>query len=550
MKLILILVLCSLVVPHIQAQHFDYSEARQLAIQAGGRKKPLDTFALESMQNITGRRSLTLPQTGQRFTPMDFLCSVWFDEAFWQSAPLVLVSHRDLRAQLGLATDQKRFSWEVLEQNAALDTYYKQVRSKHARKEELAPLEKEAELVLGRMFFLEAIGRGEALRMVPSAGDLDGKWTSINAMSLDYSRSATDRLNGLLTQVSKSFLNGDKTGFVSATETLRKELAALAPGSYPSSSVIQREIHYHQLHPFRWAWIFYLGAFLFLSLARARWAVGLGNGLFSIGIGMHIYGFVLRGLIAGRAPVTNMYESVVWVSLGVTVLAFVYSRIYKTKSYLLAAVPIAVFGLILADLLPSVLDPKIGPLPPVLRDNFWLVTHVLTITIGYAAFALAFALGHVVLALSLVKNSSAFDKSHLHLLVYRMLQFGILLLAVGTILGGVWANYSWGRFWGWDPKETWALIALLLYIFALHGRIAGWWGSFGLSVAAVVCFNGVLMAWYGVNFVLGKGLHSYGFGTGGSGWVAAFIILDLVFVLVCIERRVRSLAMKDEVQTA
>ena len=96
------------------------------------------------------------------------------------------------------------------------------------------------------------------------------------------------------------------------------------------------------------------------------------------------------------------------------------------------------------------------------------------------------------------------------------MQVGVLLIAAGTILGGVWADYSWGRFWGWDPKEVWALITLLVYLIPLHGRFAGWVNTFGLVVASVVCFLSVVMAWYGVNFVLGVGLHSYGFAEGGS----------------------------------
>jgi energy-coupling factor transporter transmembrane protein EcfT len=110
------------------------------------------------------------------------------------------------------------------------------------------------------------------------------------------------------------------------------------------------------------------------------------------------------------------------------------------------------------------------------------------------------------------------------------------LLAVGTILGGVWANYSWGRFWDWDPKEVWALVTLLAYLFVLHGRIAGKWAGFGMSVGAILCFLCVLMAWYGVNFVLGVGLHSYGFGSGGFGYALAFVIAELVFVAIAVVR--------------
>ena len=100
--------------------------------------------------------------------------------------------------------------------------------------------------------------------------------------------------------------------------------------------------------------------------------------------------------------------------------------------------------------------------------------------------------------------------------IYRSMQVGILLVAAGTFLGGWWADVSWGRFWGWDPKEVWALITLLVYLIPLHGRFAGWVNTFWLVMASVVCFLSVLMAWYGVNFVLGVGLHSYGFTEGGS----------------------------------
>jgi ABC-type transport system involved in cytochrome c biogenesis permease subunit len=117
----------------------------------------------------------------------------------------------------------------------------------------------------------------------------------------------------------------------------------------------------------------------------------------------------------------------------------------------------------------------------------------------------------------------------LNQLSYRALMFGTVLLAAGTILGGIWADYSWGRFWGWDPKEVWALIALLAYMAVLHGRYAGWVGRFAFPLWTVICFSTVVMAWYGVNFVLGAGLHSYGFSTGGQAAVATFLLLQTLY---------------------
>ena len=112
--------------------------------------------------------------------------------------------------------------------------------------------------------------------------------------------------------------------------------------------------------------------------------------------------------------------------------------------------------------------------------------------------------------------------------IYRTMQVGVLLIAAGTILGGVWADYSWGRFWGWDPKEVWALITLLVYLIPLHGRFAGWVNTFGLVVSSVVCFLSVVMAWYGVNFVLGVGLHSYGFTEGGGQGIVTGVVLAVL----------------------
>ena len=179
------------------------------------------------------------------------------------------------------------------------------------------------------------------------------------------------------------------------------------------------------------------------------------------------------------------------------------------------------------------LPENIDPLVPVLRNNYWLTIHVLTITLSYAAFALAMGFGHIVLFRYLRESArQAVEDKQMHFWLYRVLQLGVLLLAAGTILGGVWANYSWGRFWGWDPKETWALITLLCYIVVLHGRLAGWWRDFGLAVGSVVCFLSVVMAWYGVNFVLGTGLHSYGFGIGGESYVMTAVALDFIYVTV------------------
>ena len=206
--------------------------------------------------------------------------------------------------------------------------------------------------------------------------------------------------------------------------------------------------------------------------------------------------------------------------------------------------------LLLVQQIPVAVPGSIEPLQPVLRDNFWLSTHVLTETASYGAFALAMGFGHLLLARYILDPWAARREHALHFWLYRVLQLGVLLLAVGTILGAVWANYSWGRYWGWDPKETWAFITFLCYIVAIHGRIAGWWGQFGLAVASVGGFAAVVMAWYGVNFWLGKGLHSYGRGVGGEGYVVAFLCLDAFFLAAACWRQAHARGPIPAAETA
>jgi ABC-type transport system involved in cytochrome c biogenesis permease subunit len=282
------------------------------------------------------------------------------------------------------------------------------------------------------------------------------------------------------------------------------------------------------------AWALYLLAAIVLA---AAWQSGnsiaykVGWAFVLLGFAFHTYGFGLRMYLTGRPPVSNMYESVIWVSWGAIVFAMLFEWMKKSFFILLSGAVIGVLCLVVADLAPTILDPSLQPLEPVLRSNMWLTVHVLTITLSYSAFFLAWALGNIGLGFILRGQKPTADRPRaLSDAVYRSIQVGVVLLAAGTILGGVWADYSWGRFWGWDPKETWAFIALLGYLAVLHGRLVGWVKNMGMMVTAVIAFNLVIMAWYGVNYVLGAGLHSYGFGAGGIEYMAGFVILNLIYV--------------------
>ncbi len=510
------------------AHALDFSPLEQIPIQEAGRKKPYLVFSQETLLALSGKTAVKID--GQKRSAMDLITTLWLTPEGWDDQPLLLVNHKPLKDITGLDPSRKLFSYRELAGNAELLKLLNEAQALRAKpgNQRLSGLPKEAADVGLRMAEFESLRNGKAYCFVANPTMSDGAWSPAPPEALAPLREALQ--------------SGSDAAFASAATTFRDSMAAIQPRFQPVGWKMSLETVYQKSHPFGWAWKFYLAAGVALLLGSMRGGYLTAWVLASIGLLLQVAGFVARTIISGRAPVTNMYESIIWVAFGTVFFALIFEAIYRSRFFLLGALPVAVVSLILADTQPVALSPGINPLVPVLRDNFWLSTHVTTITLSYAAFLLALGIGHIALGLVIAgkKPSSA-----LYNYLYRVLQIGVLLLAIGTILGAVWANYSWGRFWDWDPKETWALVTLLAYLFILHGRIAGKWGGFGMAVGAVLAFLSVLMAWYGVNFVLGAGLHSYGFGSGGFGYAAAFVAVEVVFVAIAIVRSRQSLPPKS-----
>jgi ABC-type transport system involved in cytochrome c biogenesis permease subunit len=338
---------------------------------------------------------------------------------------------------------------------------------------------------------------------------------------LPFPRETADRLLASWDRLRAAYRQGDDEDFRSAAVAFRQELRAAADPDYLAEVErwIPWELVLDQTRPFRWAWVLMLAAAAAFALQmNTGWQLAYRFGWFLAiaGLAVQAFGFGLRSIIAGRAPVGNLYETVICVAFLAAVFAAVLELIYRRTVIVLAGCGVAVLGLMLADQLPLVLDPAIGPLAPVLRNNFWLTVHVVTIVASYAAATLAWGLGNVSLALLAFGRPQPETLRSLALYTYRALQITVVLLASGTVLGAWWASEAWGRYWGWDPKETGAVIALLGYVIPLHARYVGWIREFGLAVAAVLCYAGVILSWYVINFVIAAGLHSYGFGGGGG----------------------------------
>jgi cytochrome c-type biogenesis protein CcsB len=500
-----------------------------IPIQDAGRLKPFDTFARETLQLVYGKKTYE----GKSATEVVF---TWLlVPEHWMNTPIIELRHTGLKEALKITSDERYFTPASLFSNERLPLLTEELRGMHERQEKLNPYFQAVQRLENQLMMFQAIRTGEALRLVPSPNS--DRWLALPELQGDMRES--------FMRVSKAFIDSvaaNQAGSLAGPSDDLKQAAAefidkaraQAPDKYADMTRIGVEEHFNHFHPFKWAWIIYLTGIclIFLNLGMKQGWAGPWSWVFLIGgFALHAYGMALRVYLAGRPPVSNMYETVVWVPFCCVALGFILYRVQKSKLLLICASTVAIFCLILTDLAPTVLDESIQPLEPVLRSTFWLSTHVLIITLSYAAFFLAFAVGDVVLFFFLKDENKYANEIRVGAQsIYRAMQVGIVLLAFGIILGGIWADYSWGRFWGWDPKETWALISLLGYVAVLHGRLVGWIKNFQLAVAAVIAFSLVMMSWYGVNFVLGAGLHSYGFGAGGVEYVTGFVVLHWLYV--------------------
>ena len=541
MKLLLALFLATAAVLPAAPPAAELSPWESLVVQDSGRRKPIGTFGHEVLVKIAGRDPVRT-KDGETFNGSAFAFSQLFATRDWSEEPMVLVSHRPLVEALGLDASRKRFSRQELAGATKLTAFSQEAATLRQAGEPVPRLNTEAQTVLGRLQLFDALGATTAFLLAPPppGSPVGSPWLSIDQLATAYPPEKSAPIVQDLRNLNVAGREGDNAAFDAAAQRLVDDLRALNPDVYPPAAVVDRENFYNRLKPFDTAmWLLIPASLLLMAGARhgaRHWLLRGGVALSAMSLGFMLYGLFLRVLIAERAPVTNMYESVVWVAMGTVLFGLIFYAVYRNRLMLLSALPVSFLCLLLVRSLPVAMPARLDPLVPVLRDNFWLTVHVLTITLSYAAFALALGFAHVILWRYIRKPEAAEAIRPLHEWLYRMMFVGLILLAVGTILGGVWANYSWGRFWGWDPKETWALIALLMYVVAIHGKMAGWWGDFGIAVAAVVNFAGIIMAWYGVNYVLGAGLHSYGFGVGGEGYVLTFLALEAAYVGLAVVR--------------
>ena len=297
---------------------------------------------------------------------------------------------------------------------------------------------------------------------------------------------------------------------------------------------VKSEQFYNLVTPFYWAFLIYLTVLVIALIEKfypKEYMSKIIYGLVCFGGVLHATGLILRCLILERPPVSTLYESILFVSFISIISSVFFMFKFKSRFYIFATVFISFFLLLISDFFLSDKD-SLRVLVAVLNTNFWLATHVIMITIGYGLCLICACLAHGWLFLPAFSKSAVKEKRKtLFKHTYFMGLLALLFTLIGTILGGVWADQSWGRFWGWDPKENGALLIILWILWVLHGHVSSllsrYWIMLGFSALTLV----VALSWFGVN-LLNIGLHSYGFISGLSLGLTAFCIVQIGFFLL------------------
>jgi len=451
---------------------------RRLPVQSDGREMPLDTQARDDLRTVTARADW------KGMDPVEVVLGWTMAPDRWADEPLVRID-ADVASRIGLSEGTRSASYRTLASSEPLRREVEGAMHRQQAEQKPSKADKHLLRLSERLGVLDGYLRGEAIRPIP-APERVAIWSP--------------------PQGATTF---------EAWAAIESQVRPGAPPHYPTARSIDREVRYNAAHPTRIAWFLLLPAAIAagLSLERKRpllrWAAA---GLTVLGFAVMTWGIATRWEIAGRIPASNMYESMLFLGWGVGLFGVV-SVLLRNRMLIFNAAAMAALVMLLLDRLP--IDPFIHPMPPVLSGTPWLAIHVPIIMVSYSIFAIATFLAHLVLGAAIFSPSRPDRAERWSDLLYWYMVAGSIFLIAGILTGSIWAASSWGRYWGWDPKEVWSLVAFLAYMAILHARFDGRLGPFGVAAWAIGAFWTILMTYLGVNFVLATGLHSYGFGSSG-----------------------------------
>ena len=511
----------------------------EIPVQDGGRIMPLEGYSRRLAVEITDRTRWSSggPKGFTGRDSMQLLLDIMFNGQEMLTRELITIEDQPLKRTIGLDPQRRFFSAAELANTKGLNDLLNKFNEARSIDPQATPTKEQRKALDIRSAAnrIAELAAGEPLAIIPSG--LNKAFRRASAQGADP---GTESVQAAWKEVGKAYVAN--LPLTESVERLEKAIAALGTTEPLDARNVDLEVFYDRHNPWQKTAIFYGIALMFFGVSRLIYKSPMVIAALvctSLGMVEHMMGIILRVLILNRAPVSNTFEALLWMGLVGIVLGLFAQLLNKRKGwYLFAGIAAAFVSVLFAGLVP--LTDRTNSLPAVLRSNFWLTIHVLTIVASYGVLAVSSVLGHAYLIKDVIlnKRDDNAKKGSAALIVqtYRTIQVGLILLTAGTILGGVWAAESWGRFWGWDPKETWALISILTYFAVLHARYVRWLEDFGMAASAVLGLVVIVWTFYGVNYVMASGLHSYGFGAGGEFWVGLWAVLELVFLVVCWDR--------------
>lgn len=488
----------------------------QLLVQdQGGRIKPIHTMASEVIRKVSGQESYKDESPTQTFIGM------MYNPVQWRAERMIKVRNPQLEEQLG-AVDHYVSFLDCFDEQFNYIIAEDVEKANRKKPAEQSKYDKELLKVNERVNICFMVYQRSLLRIFPKAKDENNTWFT----ETDYKEFKTHDsifVKAMIPLYFSTITGAQKTNDWSTADSTLKHIAdyqyKFGGDVIPSKSKLDMEIRYNKMNIFKKLFRYYalVGVFmlffLFADIISPRRWKKIGVNVLTVALIilflMHIGGLAMRWYISGHAPWSNGYESMLYIAF-VTILAgFVFSK--SSKMTIAATAVLSSLILMVAHL--NFMDPEITPLVPVLK-SYWLMIHVAVITGSYGFLGLGALLGLMNLFLMIfrtTKNNDRIGKTLKELTYINELTLtvGLFMAAIGTFLGGIWANESWGRYWGWDPKETWALVIVLFYAMLLHLRfIPKANGKYLFNVLALFGFSTVIMTYFGVNYYL-SGLHSY-----------------------------------------
>jgi len=503
---------------------FDQAHAKKfgelITQDSSGRMKPLNTLNVEIVNKVHGG-------TIAGMTADQMVLGMMVRPEAWREINLIKIKHKEINKLLGIDDNSKYASFaQFLEVPENLQGYkLEEAISIAAQKAPVnrSKFDKELLKVDERFNIVYMVFTGSMFKLFAKPADANNKWyATIEALqtfnqnnALKVREAAVEYFTG----IESSLKTGDWSTADKGIAAISKYQKFYGADVYPSETKIEAEIFYNQYNIFEKLMPFYLimGLVLlilsFVQIIKPRFRLDIfsktATGLLVIFFILHTIGLIVRWYIAGHAPWSNGYESMIYIAWATVLAGFIFSR----NSVITLAATGILAGLILFVAHLNWLDPQVTNLVPVLK-SYWLSIHVSMITASYGFLALGALLGFISLILFAMRSEG--NKRNINLSILELntinemsLIVGLVLLTVGNFLGGVWANESWGRYWGWDPKETWALVSILLYAVVIHLRfIKAVYTPFVYATVSLLVFSSIVMTYFGVNYYL-AGMHSY-----------------------------------------